>query len=108
MAIPGSITTIFTAIVQFFKIFGPLLTTLVNGINNLILFVVDLVALRNRHLREQIEHEKEMKKKALAEQMAKEKANVAAFKSIVEEAWIIRYNDILDMIRKEKYAHVLK
>lgn len=107
MAIPGKITLVFTAIVEFFKIFGPLLTTLVKGLNSLIIFFVDLVVLRTKRLRDQVNHEREMQRRALAEQSAKEQANVAAFKSLVEESWVVRYNDILEMIRKEDYTGVL-
>lgn len=96
------------ALIKFFNIFGPLLTNMVKGINSVISFVVDYFTLKNRRMREQILNERELEKKAQEDQVRKETANVAAFKSIEEEAWRIRYDSIVEKIKADDYESVLK
>jgi len=96
------------AILEFFKIFGPLLTNLVSGVNFLIKYVVDYFTLKNRRIRERILNEREIEKKALEDQQRKETANVAAFKSIEDSAWQIRYESLVDKIKNERFDEVLK
>ena len=96
------------AIIEFFKIFGPLLTLLVKGLVSLITFIVDYLTLRTKRLREQVDYERQIRRKALEEQKLKEDANVAAFNGIIEESWKIRYDNITKLIKENKYAEVLK
>ena len=96
------------AILEFFKVFGPLLSQLVNGLVSLITFVKDFFMLRTQRLRDQVEHEKEEQRRALESQKLKETANVAAFKSIIEEAWKVRYDKIVNLIKEGDYSAVLK
>jgi hypothetical protein len=101
---PGAII----AIIEFFRVFGPLLSKLVSGVIFLIDFTVDWFALRTKRLRDQVDNEKEARRLAQEAQKIKEDANVAAFKSIVEESWMIRYNQIVEKIKEKDYASVLK
>lgn len=103
----ATIKAFIIAITKFFEIFGPLLETLSGLLNDGLKALIEFFVLKNKRLEDQIKQEKEQNERALRVQKAKEAANVAAFNSLVEEAWAIRYNDILEKIKIGEYSQVI-
>jgi hypothetical protein len=104
----GTIKSIAMAVIAFFQIFGPLLSMLVSGLVNLTQFIVDYITIRTKRERDALSLDVETRRLAKESQALKESSNVAAGKSILDESWMVRYNQILGFIQKKDFASVLK
>ena len=94
---------IIAAIVELAKLINQLLTLVIPLIN----LIVDYQQAQNKRLKDAAAAEEEAKKKATEDQLKKEQANINAFKAVMEDAWQIRYGQILDYIKAEQYDQVL-
>ena len=94
---------IIAAIVELAKLINQLLTLVIPLIN----LIVDYQQAQNKRLKDAAAAEEEAKRKATEEQLKKEQANINAFKAVMEDAWKIRYEQILGYIKAEQYDQVL-
>jgi hypothetical protein len=97
----------FASFIEALKVVYNLITAIGPLIVKLISPLVEYIILIRNRVRNAYEDEVKAKAQAKEEQAEKEKANVIAFKSIVEDAWKIRYNDILNFINIKQYDRVI-
>ena len=96
-----------SAIVAFFKIFGPLLVKVTELLVGLINSWQSYIEAKKKRLADQVKDELETKMKAKERQYLKEVANVKAFDRMIDESWKTRKDQIKTRIDNKDYSSVL-
>lgn len=69
--------------------------------------ILPLIEASNKRLSDSVTNEENIKKQALINQLNKETANLIAFNQIIDDAWKVRYDQIVTHIKNDQYAPVL-